>query len=374
MNKLDQPIMVTKSFLPPIDEFKKEIERIWETNWLTNQGPIHNEFNQSLNQYLKVNRSTLFVNGHLALDVAIKALKLTGEVITTPFTFASTAHAIKMNNLKPVFCDIKMDNFTMDPDKIEQLITEKTSAIIPVHVFGNPCEIARIEEIARKHKLKVIFDAAHVFGVEVNGVGIGSFGDVSMFSFHATKVFNSIEGGVLTFNNSDYTKQFDLYKNFGITGPETVEAVGLNAKMNEFQAAMGLVNLRYVEREIKSRKAIADLYRQKLSRVSGIRCLEDQPGIRHNYAYFPILVDEKEYGMNRDMLFEHLKEFNVFARKYFYPLVNEFDCYKDEYTVEDTPNAKCVGDRVITLPMYGSLDLRYVEQICEIISESGLSK
>jgi dTDP-4-amino-4,6-dideoxygalactose transaminase len=367
MKKLDKPIMVTKSFLPPIDEFKKEIEKIWETNWLTNQGPLHNEFNQKLNQYLKVKNSTLFVNGHLALDVAIKALKLTGEVITTPFTFASTSHAIKMNNLKPVFCDINMNNFTIDAGKIEQLITDKTSAIIPVHVFGSPCEIEKIEKIAKKHNLKVIFDAAHVFGVELDGVGIGSFGDVSMFSLHATKVFNSIEGGVLAFNNEAYTKQFDLYKNFGITGPETVEAVGLNAKMNEFQAAMGLVNLRYVEKEISNRKVVADKYREKLEAIHGIRCLKDMHGVKHNYAYFPIVIDEKEYGLNRDSLFEKLKEFNVFARKYFYPLVNEFECYKDQYDVKDTPNAKYVGDRVITLPMYGGLELEYVEQICDII-------
>ena len=258
MYKFEQPIMVTKSFLPPIDEYKKEIEKIWETNWITNQGPLHNKFNLQINNYLKVKNSTLFVNGHLALDTAIKSLELGGEVITTPFTFASTAHAIKMNGLKPVFCDINMKNYTLDVDKIESLVNEKTSAIVPVHVFGNPCDIEKIDNIANKYRLKVIYDAAHTFGVEVGGVGIGNFGDVSMFSFHATKVFNSIEGGVLTYSNEEYSKKFDLYKNFGISGPETVEVVGLNAKMNEFQAAMGIVNLRYVDEEISNRKKIAN--------------------------------------------------------------------------------------------------------------------
>lgn len=367
MEKFIEPIMVTKSFLPPIEEYKKEIEKIWETNWLTNQGPLHIDFNAKINEYLKVKNSTLFVNGHLALDVAIKALKLTGEVITTPFTFASTTHAIKMNGLKPVFCDINVDNFTIDVNKIEELITKETSAIIPVHVFGNPCDITRIMEIGAKHNLKVIFDAAHVFGVEVDGVGIGSFGDVSMFSLHATKVFNSIEGGILAYNNKDFAKKFDLYKNFGITGPESIEAVGLNAKMNEFQAAMGLVNLRYVNKEIENRKAVADKYRAGLSGIKGIRFLNDMPKVKHNYAYFPILVEKKEFGMDRNELHDKLKEYNVFARKYFYPLVNEFECYRDEYKVSDTPIAKFVGDRVITLPMYGGLELEKVEKLCEII-------
>lgn len=371
MEKFKEPILVTKSFLPPIDEYKKEIEKIWETNWLTNQGPLHHELNSKLNDYLKVKNSTLFVNGHLALDVAIKALNLTGEVITTPFTFASTTHAIKMNGLKPVFCDINLDNFTIDVNKIEALITSETSAIIPVHVFGNPCDIAKIEEIAAKHNLKVIFDAAHVFGVQIDGVGIGSFGDVSMFSLHATKVFNSIEGGVLAYNNKDLAKGFDLYKNFGITGPETVEAVGLNAKMNEFQAAMGLVNLRYVEKEIENRRAVANKYREGLRGIKGIRYLPDAPGVKHNYAYFPVLVEKTEFGMDRDELHDTLKEYNVFARKYFHPLVNEFECYRDQYRVSDTPNAKFVGDRVITLPMYGGLELEKVEKLCNIIRSLG---
>ncbi|MBX4258432.1 DegT/DnrJ/EryC1/StrS family aminotransferase [Clostridium estertheticum] len=369
MKKFEKPIMVTQSFLPPIEEYKEQIDRIWENNWVTNQGPIHKEFNKCITKYLKVNNSTLFVNGHLALDVAIKALNLKGEVITTPFTFASTTHAIKMNGVKPVFCDINVEDYTIDVSKIERLITKETSAIIPVHVFGTPCDVEGLQKIAEKYKLKIIYDAAHIFGVEVNGVGIGNFGDVSMFSLHATKVFNSIEGGVLTYNNLDYKRQFDLLKNFGITDPETVEAVGLNAKMNEFQAAMGLVNLRYIDEEINKRKKVVKKYRECLKDIQGITYLKDKIGIRHNYAYFPILVDEIEYGKTRNDLFKKLKEHNVFARKYFYPLVNEYDCYKNDYNVEDTPVAKYVGDRVLTLPMYGSLELDKVENICEIIKQ-----
>lgn len=369
MKKFEEPIMVTKSFLPPIDEYKKEIEKIWETNWVTNQGPLHNEFNNQINNYLKVKNSTLFVNGHLALDIAIKSLNLRGEVITTPFTFASTTHAIKMNGLKPVFCDINMKNYTIDADKIESLITENTSAIIPVHVFGNPCNIAKIDNIAKKYNLKVIYDAAHAFGVEVGDTSIGNFGDVSMFSLHATKVFNSIEGGILTYSNDEYKKKFDLYKNFGILGPETVDVVGLNAKMNEFQAAMGIVNLRYVNEEISNRKNVAKKYREYLKNIKGIYYFNDIEAVKHNYAYFPILVDEEEYGISRDVLHEKLKEYNVYTRKYFYPLITEFNCYKNEYGVNNTPVAKYVGDRILTLPMYGRLKLECIERICEIINE-----
>lgn len=270
MKKINHQVFVTKSFLPPIEEYIEELKPIWEKNWLTNNGSLHNQFEENITNRLKVDHSTLFVNGHLALETALKALDLKGEVITTPFTFASTTHAIVNCNLKPVFCDIEMEKFTIDTDKIEELITEHTSAIVPVHVFGNPCNTNEIEKIAQKYNLKVIYDAAHVFGVEVNGRGIGSFGDVSMFSLHATKVFHSIEGGVLTYSKAEYKKKFDLLKNFGITGPETVESVGINAKMNEFQAAMGLVNLRHLEKEIGLRKKVAECYREHLYGIKGI--------------------------------------------------------------------------------------------------------
>ncbi|PRX35680.1 dTDP-4-amino-4,6-dideoxygalactose transaminase [Orenia metallireducens] len=367
MKKFKEPIFVTKSFLPPIEDYKKEIKKIWDSNWLTNNGPLHNEFKKKVSEYLKVKNSTLFVNGHLALDIAIKSLNLKGEVITTPFTFASTTHAIKMNGLKPVFCDIELVSYNIDVTKIEKLITEQTSAIIPVHVFGNPCNVKKIRKIAQKYNLKVIYDAAHTFGVEIDGKGVGNFGDVSMFSLHATKVFHSIEGGILTYNNNNYKEKFDLFKNFGITGPEKVEVVGLNAKMNEFQAAMGIVNLKYIDDEIEKRKKIAYEYRKLLKDIKGIKVLEDIEGVKHNYSYFPILINENEFGINRDELFDKLNEYNIFPRKYFYPLCNEYDCYRDDYNIKETPNAKYVADRIITLPMYSQLSIDNIEKIVDII-------
>ncbi|MGL5050925.1 MAG: DegT/DnrJ/EryC1/StrS family aminotransferase [Fusobacteriaceae bacterium] len=330
MKKLKAPVMVTKSFLPPFEEFSKEIEKIWESHWLTNMGPLHEEFKIGLKKYLKIEDVTLCSNGHLALEIALKALGLEkgGEVITTPFTFASTTHAIVNCGLKPVFCDIEMKSYNLDADKIESLITEKTVALMPVHVFGNPCNIDKIEAIAQKYNLKVLYDAAHAFGVKIKDAGIGSFGDVSMFSLHATKVFNSIEGGVLTYNSSDLQKRLRLFKNFGITGPETVEAVGLNCKMNEFQAAMGIVNLRYIDEQIEKRKSITNRYRKHIANIEGISFVDDFEGVIHNYSYFPVVIDEAIFCKTRDELFEELKKYNIFTRKYFYPLVSDFDCYK----------------------------------------------
>ena len=371
MNVKKNPIMVTKSFLPPIDEYKKEIEKIWETNWLTNMGPLHEEFKDELKEYLKCDNLSLFVNGHLALEIAIKSLDLKegGEIITTPFTFASTTHAIVNCGLKPVFCDINLGTYNIDVDKIEELITENTVAIIPVHVFGNPCDIKSIERISEKYNLKVIFDAAHTFGVEINGKGIGSFGDISMFSLHATKVFHSIEGGVLTYKDNALKKKLKNLKNFGITGPEEVVAVGANSKMNEFQAAMGLVNLRHIDEEIEKRKKTADKYRKGFEDIDGIRFLEDIPGVKHNYAYFPILIEEDIFGLNRDILYNRLKEYNIYTRKYFYPLTPEFACYKEIYGVEGLENAKYVSKRILTLPMYGKLSDEEVEYILESIKD-----
>ncbi|MGL5000051.1 MAG: DegT/DnrJ/EryC1/StrS family aminotransferase, partial [Cetobacterium sp.] len=331
MKKLENPIMVTKSFLPPFEEFSKKIEKIWKSHWLTNMGPLHEEFKQQLEKYLKTQNITLTTNGHLALELALKALDIKGEVITTPFTFASTTHAIVNCGLKPVFCDIEMETYNLDSNKLEMLITEKTTAIMPVHVFGNPCNLKKIEEIAKKYNLKVIYDAAHAFGVEIENKGIGNFGDISMFSMHATKVFNSIEGGVLVYNDSKYFKNLRLYKNFGITGPETVEAVGMNCKMNEFQAAMGIVNLRYIDNEIEKRKKITKKYRELLDKIDGISYVKDIKGVKHNYSYFPVVINEEVFGKTRDELFESLKKYNIFTRKYFYPLVTDFDCYKEEY-------------------------------------------
>lgn len=372
MNKFLEPIQVTKAYIPPIEEYIKQLEVIWKSNWITNNGPLHNSLQEKLSQYLGVNNATLFTNGHLALDIAIKSLGLTGEVITTPFTFASTTHAIVMNNLTPVFCDINMSDFTIDTNKIEELITEKTSAIIPVHVFGYPCNIKEIERIAAKYNLKVIYDAAHVFGVEVGGKGIGNFGDIAMFSLHATKVYNSIEGGLLTYNNEDFIRKLNMYKNFGITGPESIEAIGINAKMNEFQAAMGLVNLKYIDEQISNRRKIAELYRNELRHIEGIYFLEDKEGVRHNYSYFPIVINEEITKITRNELHEKLKEYNIFTRKYFYPLITEFDCYKGKYNDEGLHNAKYIAERVLTIPIYGELleDEAYsiVQAIKKIVS------
>lgn len=369
MKKEIEAIQVTKPFLPPYNEYIEKIKTIWDTNWLTNNGPLHRELEEKIAKYLKAPNSTLFTNGHLALDIAIKALVLTGEVITTPFTFASTTHAIVANGLTPVFCDVKMDDFTIDTDKIEELITDKTSAIIPVHVFGYPCNVEAIENIAKKYNLKTIYDAAHVFGVEIDGVGIGNFGDISMFSLHATKVYNSIEGGVLTYRDKELTSRLNMYKNFGIVGQEEVEVVGLNAKMSEFQGAMGLVNLKYINGEIAKRKKVAEGYRDRLRKVKGISFMEDKENINHNYAYFPIIVHEKITGIHRDELYIKLKEYNIFTRKYFYPLTTDFPCYKGKYKDSDLINARYLSERVLTLPIYGDLKEEDVDRIVSAIKE-----
>ncbi len=369
MKKLDKKIMVTKSFLPPYEEYCKEISEIWDNHWLTNMGIKHENLKNELKKILKVTNISLYTNGHLALEAAIKGLKLSGEIITTPFTFASTTHAITRNGARPVFCDINLENFTIDTKKIESLITDKTVAILPVHVYGTPCDVDEIEKIAEKYNLKVIYDAAHAFGVEIDGNGIANYGDVSMFSFHATKVFHTIEGGALTYNNEEYSKFFRLEKNFGIANEESVIENGGNAKMNEFQAAMGLINLRYIERGIQRRKKIVEIYRELLRDIEGITYLKDMKNVKHNYAYFPIIIDENKYGKSRDEVFEKLKEYNVFARKYFYPLTSDFECYKDiEGNKDNLKNSKYISNRVITLPLYEDLEMEDVEYICELIN------
>lgn len=362
---MNKKIQVTRSSMPEFEEYIEEIRELWDTHWLTNMGTKHKNLESQLLDYLNVPNITLFTNGHLALECIIAALNLSGEVITTPFTFASTTHAIVRNGLKPVFCDINPDDYTIDVEKIESLITEKTSAIIPVHVYGNVCDIEAIDRIAKKHNLKVIYDAAHTFGVTVNGQGIGTFGDASMFSFHATKVFNTIEGGAVTYNDSSIKQVLNDLKNFGITGPETVEYVGGNAKMNEFQAAMGICNLRHVDGEIEKRKAVVYRYISNLGSIEGIKLSKVQEGVKPNYAYFPVVFDR--YKKTRDEIFEALKTQDIFARKYFYPLINDFDCYKNKYSSDDTPIAKYIADRVLTLPLYADLDLESVDRICEII-------
>jgi dTDP-4-amino-4,6-dideoxygalactose transaminase len=362
---LNKVIQVTRSSMPDFEEYIEEIKDLWDSHWLTNMGVKHKQLEVELSRYLDTPNITLFTNGHLALECAISAFNLKGEVITTPFTFASTTHAIVRNGLEPVFCDINPDDYTIDTDKLESLITKKTSAIIPVHVYGNICNINEIEKIAKQYNLKVIYDAAHAFGVTFEGVGVANFGDASMFSFHATKVFHTIEGGAVTYKDGSLSKKLDDLKNFGITGPESVEYVGGNAKMNEFQAAMGICNLRHVEGEIAKRKIVVESYIERLSGINEIRLCKSQTGVESNYAYFPVVFDG--YKMSRDEVFEKLKAENIFARKYFYPLTTSFECYKGRFDVGQTPVAKYVADRVLTLPLYADLALDDVDRICNII-------
>lgn len=367
---MNEKIMVTRASLPPLEEYIDEIKTIWDSHWLTNMGEKHAIFQNEIKEYLGVKNVELMVNGHMALEMALQSLKLKGEVITSPFTFASTTHAIVRNGLKPVFCDIKEDDFTIDSSRIEELINENTCAIVPIHVYGNICDVVEIERIANKYNLKVIYDAAHSFGETYNGEGVGNFGDISIFSFHATKVFNSIEGGCACFSDSTIGTTLYNLKNFGIKDAECVEAVGANAKMNEFQAAMGICNLRYVESNIERRKQIIRIYQKNLEGIAGVRCWHEQVGVKHNYAYFPILINSEKFGMNRDELFLVLKKNGICARKYFYPITNSFDAYKGEFSVEDTPIAYKTSLEVLTLPLYPELSNENVIMICDIIRHS----
>ncbi|SER92551.1 DegT/DnrJ/EryC1/StrS family aminotransferase [Lachnobacterium bovis] len=360
-------IMVTRSSMPPFEEYIEEIRGLWDTRWLTNMGEKHEKLRKELKEYLKVDNIDLLVNGHMSLELSMQALGLKGEVITTPFTFASTTHAIVRNHLKPVFCDVKPEDFTIDPEKIEDLITDSTSAIVAVHVYGNVCDMEAIQNIADKYELKIIYDASHAFGITVAGKGIGSFGDVSTFSFHATKVFNTIEGGAVCFRDKEIGEKIYDLKNFGIHGPEKVDAVGANAKLNEFCAAMGLCNLRHVDEEIEKRKKVAQRYRRNLEGVRGIKINPIKEGVVNNYPYFPVIFDEKIYGASRNQIVAELEKNGIFARKYFYPITNTFDCYYGEYNPLDTPIALHLSKRVITLPMYADLQEEVVDRICEIV-------
>ena len=358
-------INVTRSSMPEFEEYCEEIKELWDSCWLTNMGAKHKQFEADLKKYLHTENVCLYCNGHLALENIIAAMELTGEVITTPFTFASTTHAIVRNGLTPVFCDINPDTYTIDVDKIESLITDKTSAIVPVHVYGNICDVEAIQAIADKHNLKVIYDAAHAFGVEYNDENVANFGDASMFSFHATKVFHSIEGGMVSFKNPNLYQIMNDRKNFGIRGPESVVYVGGNAKMNEFSAAMGICNLRHLDDEIAKRKAVVERYRERLENVNGIRLCPIQENTKPNYAYFPVVFDGYKY--TRDEACDRLKENDIIARKYFYPLTNSFECYKGKFDVNDTPIALDVSKKVVTLPLYADLSLDDVDRICDVI-------
>lgn len=361
-------ILVTRSSMPPYEEYIEAIKPLWESHWLTNMGQYHKQLEQELKEYLDVPELSLMVNGHMALELAIQSFGFPegAEVITTPFTFISTTHAIVRNRLQPVFCDVKLSDGTMDESKIEDLITEKTVAIVPVHVYGNVCNVVEIQRIADKYNLKVIYDAAHAFGVKYKGKGIGNYGDASIFSFHATKVFNTIEGGAVSFSDHKiYEKLYNL-KNFGIRGEELVSDVGANAKMNEFAAIMGLCNLKYIDTAMDERKKRYDFYRERFAKVKGIRLFEKCPDATNNYAYFPCLIGA-EYGKSRDELYNYLKENNVYTRKYFYPLTSDQACFKNRYKKINLTNARELSGQVLVLPLFDTLDMETVNKIISLI-------
>ncbi|MBO6133749.1 MAG: DegT/DnrJ/EryC1/StrS family aminotransferase [Lachnospiraceae bacterium] len=360
-------IFVTRSSMPPIEEYIEEIRPLWESRYLTNMGSKHEELKEKLKGYLGVPLMELFTNGHMALELTLQAMDLAGEVITTPFTFASTTHAIVRAGMTPVFCDIRESDYTMDPERIESLITDKTSAILPVHVYGNVCDTEKIEGVAKKHGLKVIYDAAHAFGETLDGRGVGSFGDASMFSFHATKVFHTIEGGAVCFPDSELEAKLQELRDFGIVDEERIAAVGANAKMHEFSASMGLCNLRHVDEEIEKRKKVYERYLERLRGIEGLRLNIYNENIKPNYSYFPIYIDEKVFGVGRDEVFEELKSKDIYARKYFYPLTNTFEAFHGKFDASETPIALRVSKRVLTLPMYADLDLATVDDICNIV-------
>lgn len=362
-------ILVTQSSMPQFEEYTNEIKELWETHCLTNMGVKHQKFQMMLEKYLGVPHVVLYTNGHLALENVINVLNLAkgGEVITSPFTFASTTHAIVRNGLVPVFCDINDQDYTIDVKKIETLITDRTVAIVPIHVYGNMCDVEEIDRIAKKYGLKVIYDAAHAFAVKYKEKSSASFGDASMYSFHATKVFNTIEGGAVCFHNDSWVQLLNDMKNFGIHGPEEVNCIGGNAKMSEFQAAMGICNMRHIDAEITKRRKVVEHYRERLSGVEGIRLCDTQNDVEPNYAYFPVVFDNYKYTRNE--IFNMLAEQEIGARKYFYPLTNSFECYRNYPTsgIENTPMAQYIALRVLTLPLYADLKIEEVDRICDVI-------
>lgn len=360
-------ILVTKSSMPPYEEYIEEIRDIWDSHWLTNMGVKHEQLQKKLCEFLSVSNVLLCTNGHNAIEVAIQALGLSGEIITTPFTFISTTNAIIRMGCKPIFCDVNPNTYTIDVNKIEELITERTSAILPVHVYGNVCDVEAIDKLARKYNLKVIYDAAHAFGVKAYGKGIAEFGDASIFSFHATKVFNTIEGGAICFENPDLVKSITQIRDFGIRDNENIDYIGTNAKMNEFSAAMGLCNLRHLDEEIEKRKNVYKTYKTELVGIPGIKLSDCQKDIKNNYAYLPIIVNEAKYGHDRDNLVDLLAKDKIYARKYFYPATNAYNCVLKHCDKGNTPVAEYLSNRVLTLPMYADLEIEDVKNICSIV-------
>ncbi len=366
--KLKEMIYVTKPSLPPFEEYVEEIKGIWENCQLTNQGPKHEKLQHELRNYLESDNIALFANGHIALEIGLQALEVKGEVITTPFTFASTTQAILRNGCTPVFCDIKETDYTIDPDEIEAKITERTSAIVPVHVYGHVCEIEKIKRIAEKYNLKVIYDAAHAFGVKYKGIDVSNFGDMTMFSFHATKAFNTVEGGCLAYRDESLYEKIRSLKQFGqILGTDLYPYSGGNGKMSEMHAAMGLCNLRHIADYTEKRKKVVETYRLRLDGKAGLKIAPINNDVYSNYVYFPIVIEEEETGINRERIFQALKDENVFARKYFWPLCSEFECVKKLGIQADVPVAKRISERVLTLPCYADLKIEEVNSICDII-------
>jgi len=362
---MDKPIYVTQPALPPLDEFVKYLEEIWESKRLTNEGKFHKELEKELCKYLGVKHISIFSNGTLGLITALQALKITGEVITTPFSFVATSHALWWNNIKPVFVDIEPVTFNLDPAKIEAAITPQTTAIMPVHVYGNPCNIAAIKEIADRYGLKIIYDAAHAFGVKLNGDSVMNAGDLSVLSFHATKTYNTIEGGAIVCQDEAMKKRIDFLKNFGFADEVTVVGPGINAKMNEVQAAFGLLQLKYVDGAIAKRKTITEYYRKHLAGIPGITCSADMKDVVHTYSYFPILVDKSKYGSNRDDIYDSLMKLNIYARKYFYPLISQFPTYKGLESAQPgkMPVAEKITLEVLCLPIFPDLATESIDKI-----------
>ena len=370
MKRENKKIYVTQPALPPLDKFIKYLEDIWASKWLTNNGKYHEKFERELCRYLGVKYCSLVANGTLALIVGLKALDITGEVITTPFSFVATTHALWWNGIKPVFCDIEDKNLCIDASKIESLITPKTTAMLPVYVYGHMCDVGRISAIARNYGLKVIYDAAHAFGIKIGNRSVLNYGDISILSFHATKVFNTIEGGAIVTNNKKVKEKVDFLKNFGFQDEVTVIGHGINAKMNELQSAYGLLQLKTVDAAIAKRKKIANMYRKALKGIKGIRYFMDPAGVEYNYAHFPILINEDEYGRARDEVYDTFKRHNIYARRYFYPLISAFDTYKNLPSASpgNLPVAQSIASQVLCLPMYSDMENKDVERVCEVLS------
>lgn len=368
---IDKPIYVTSPLLPSLEDFTFLLKEIWESKMLTNNGNFHQKLEEELAKYLKVPYLSLFTNGTLPLITALQAMRITGEVITTPFSFVATTHSLWWNGIKPVFVDIEPETCNLDPSKIEAAITPKTTAIMPVHVYGKPCKTKEIQEIANKYGLKVIYDAAHAFGVEINGESILNFGDMATLSFHATKVYNTLEGGALIVHDEQTKKRIDYLKNFGFASETEVVAPGINSKVDEVRAAYGLLNLKQVDHAINSRRKVAIRYRDEFQGVKGITFFNDIPGVRHNYSYFPIFINAEEYGMTRDELYFKMKEHNVFGRRYFYPLISTFSTYRglDSANPDNLPIATQMSNNVICLPMHHALSENEVEYILQIIKK-----